>query len=57
MRIHVIKALFRSTSKVLLIRATTPERALVKAQRLKECVDVLDFFWMDSRPDDRQRGI
>jgi hypothetical protein len=52
MNIYVIKALWRSTSKTLLIRAKNPQQALTKAGKLKECIDVLSMEWVDTRPDD-----
>jgi hypothetical protein len=58
MRLHVIKALCRATSKTLLIRALTMDKALIKAAKLKEFRDVyVEFQWLESRPDDREHGI
>lgn len=58
MTIHAIKALWGSTSKVILIRARNAQAALDRAVKLKECEGVQELIYLESRGDEwRDRAI
>jgi hypothetical protein len=58
MQTHLIKALYRATSKTYLIRAKSVELALKRVAKLKEHKDVyVEFVLIDVLPDDRLKAI
>jgi hypothetical protein len=57
-KVHAIKALWGSTSKVIIIRARNAQAALDKAFKLKECEGVQDLIYLEERGDEwRDRAI
>lgn len=57
MKIHVVKALWRSTSTTVLIRARNSQHALDKAAKLKELKEALEFQYLGIRDDENPNGI